>query len=64
MLLVSYWHYKYQGLTPARPERNYSGTKYDASAVKLQKTLRPQFCSFYDAKKVRNIYDVKKVRNI
>ena len=37
-----------------RSERGYSGTYYDASVVKLPKTLRRQFGQKYDAKKVRN----------
>jgi len=38
-----------------RPERRYSAINYDATVVKLQKTLRCQLGQKYDAKKVRNI---------
>jgi len=41
-------------VTTVRAERGYSATNYDASAVKLQKTLRRQFGQKYDEKKVRN----------
>jgi hypothetical protein len=37
-----------------RPERGYSATNYDGSAVKHPKNLRRQFGKFYDGKKVRN----------
>ena len=43
-------------ITTIRPERGYSATKYDASVVKLLKTLRRQFGQKYDAKKIRNNY--------
>ena len=43
-------------VTTVRAERGYSATNYDASAVKLQKTLRRQFGQKYDEKKVRNIH--------
>ncbi len=36
--------------------RGYSAANYDGSAVKHPKTLRCQFGTFYDAKKVRNSY--------
>lgn len=39
-----------------RPERGYSATNYDGSAVKHPKNLRRQFGKFYDGKKVRNNY--------
>jgi len=32
-----------------RPELGYSATNYNASAVKNQKSLRPEFGHFYDA---------------
>ena len=37
-----------------RPERGYSATNYDGSAVKHPKNLRRQFGKFYDAKEIRN----------
>ena len=42
-------------ITTVRRERGYSATKYDASVVKLLKTLRRQIGQKYDAKKIRNI---------
>jgi len=43
-------------ITTVRPECGYSATIYDASVVKLPKTLRYQIGEKYDAKKVRNIH--------
>ena len=42
-----------RGIT-LRSEYGYSATNYDASAAETPKTLRCQFGSFYDVKKVRN----------
>jgi hypothetical protein len=37
-----------------RPVRGNLATKHDRSPAQLEKTLRRQFGSFYDQKKIRN----------
>jgi hypothetical protein len=39
-----------------RPVRGNLATKHDRSPAKLEKTLRGQFGSFYDQKKIGNTY--------
>jgi hypothetical protein len=43
-------------IATVRPERGYSATNYDASAIRPPKSLRRQIRQKYDERKVRNIY--------
>ena len=47
-------HQTARRVTAVRPERGYSATNYEATAVNPPKTLRRQFGRSYDVKKVRN----------
>ena len=41
-------------IKPLRPERGYLSARYDTTAAKTRKALRPEFGRLYDEKKVRN----------
>ena len=44
-----------------RPVRGNLATKHDRSPAQLEKTLRRQFGSFYDQKKIGNHYSVARI---